>query len=75
MKSALEHYFGDLYIQMVVIKQKLQREDIYVVLQGRAKQQKVLRILDTIVRRAHWVYAIHSIMLEFVKIQFAETNL
>ena len=43
-------------MQMVVVKQKLQREDICVVLQGGsggAKQQKLLCILNTIVRKAH----------------------
>ena len=41
---------------------------------GRVKQQKVFCILDTIVHGAHWVYGIPKIMLEFVKIQFAETK-
>ena len=27
-----------------------------------------------IIRRAHWVYSIPKIMLEFVKVQFAKTN-
>ena len=31
-------------------------------------------MVDTIVRRAHWLYGISKIMLEFVKIQFAKTN-
>ena len=66
IKSALEHYFGDLHIQMVVIKQKLQREDLCVVLQGKGREQKAFCILDTIVRRAHWVYGIPKIMHELL---------
>ena len=34
----------------------------------------MLCLLDTIVCRAHWVYSIPKIMIEFVKIQFAKTN-
>ena len=42
MKSALEYNFGDLYIQMVVIKQKLQREDLCVVLQRKGRTIKLV---------------------------------
>ena len=38
---------------MVEVKKKFQRGDLYVILQGRDKQQKVFCILDTIARRAH----------------------
>ena len=34
---------------------------------GGAEQQKVFRSLDTIVVRAHWVYGILKIVLEFMK--------
>ena len=37
-------------------------------LKRRAKQQKVLRTLNTIVRKAHWIYGIPKIVLEFVKV-------
>ena len=60
---------------MVVIKQKLQREeDICVVLQRKGKTIKSAPYPQYIVRRAHWVYGIPKVMLEFVKIQFAKTN-
>ena len=52
---------------MVVLKQKLQRK-------GRTKQQKVFRILNAIARRAHRINGILKVVLEFVKIQFTETN-
>ena len=42
--------------------------------QGKATRGAPLRILDTIIRRAHWIYGIPKSMLEFVKIQFAKTN-
>ena len=38
------------------------------------KQQQVFCILDTIVRKANWVYGIPKIVLEFVKILSTETN-
>ena len=37
IKYALEHYFGDFYIQMVAIKQKLQREALCVGLQRKGR--------------------------------------
>ena len=59
---------------MVVLIQQFQRKDPDVELQIRAEQQKVLRILNAIACWAHRVYCIPKIMLEFVEIQFAETN-
>ena len=53
---------------MIDLKEKLQWEDLCVALNGRAKQQKVFCFLDTIVRRAHWVYGIPKIVLEYLKI-------
>ena len=43
-------------------------------LKGRAEQQNVLRISNAVVHWAHRVYGIPEIMLEFVKIQFTETD-
>ena len=46
-------------------------------LRGTAREgqsNKVFRILNTIVRRAHRIYGILKVVLEFVKIQFTETN-
>ena len=40
----------------------------------RAEQQKVFRVLNAIVGRAHWVYSISEVVFEFVKIQFTETH-
>ena len=40
-------------------------------LKGRAKQQKVFRILNTVVRGAQWVDGIPKIALELVKVQLA----
>ena len=72
--SALELYVGYLYIQMVIIKQELQREDICVVLLRKDKATKVLCILDTIVRKAHWVYGIPKIMLEFLLVPLGQQS-
>ena len=48
--------------------QKLEREDFSVEnLKGGAKQQKVLRIRDTVIRRAHWVDGIPKIVLELME--------
>ena len=59
---------------MVVTVEEFQQEGFVVELQKMGKATKVLRILNTIVRRAHWVYSVLKIMPEFVKIQFAETH-
>ena len=34
----------------------------------------MFHILNTIVRRAHRIYGIPNVVLEFLKIQFTETN-
>ena len=34
----------------------------------------MLRILNAIVGRAHWVYSVSEVVFEFVKIQFTETH-
>ena len=74
MKSALEDYFGDRYFQMVVLKQTSSEKISTWYCKGRANQQKVFRILNTIIRRAHRIYGIPKGVLEFVKVQFPETN-
>ena len=42
-------------------------------LKRRAKRQKVLRTLNTIVRRAHWIYGIAKIALTF-EVSFKTIN-
>ena len=49
--------------------QKLVREDFGVESQRKAKQQKVFRILNTVVGRAHWIDGIPKIVFELVKVQ------
>ena len=34
-----------------------------------AEQQKVFRILNSIVDGAHWIYCVFKVVLKFVKIQ------
>ena len=59
---------------MVVTMEEFQQEGFVVEPQKMVKQQRMLRILHTIVRMAHRVYSVLKIMPEFVKIQFAETH-
>ena len=44
-------------------------------LKGSAEQQEVLRIFNSVVRRANRVYGIPEVMLELVTIQFTETDI
>ena len=59
---------------MVVMQPKLQREDLVVGYQERAKQQEVLRVLNTVIRWAHWIYGVPEIVIESVEILFTETD-
>ena len=39
-----------------------------------AKQQKVLRILYTIIDWTHWIYCVSKIVSKFVEIEFAQSD-
>ena len=43
-------------------------------LKGRAEQQEVFHIFNAVVHWAHRVYGIPEVMLEFLTIQFTETD-
>ena len=40
----------------------------------RAEQQAVFSIINAIIQRAHWILCIPEIVLEFMQVQFTETN-
>ena len=59
---------------MVAVMQNSSEKISTLDLKGGAKQQEVLRILDTVIRRAHWVDGIPKIVLELVEVQLEDSR-
>ena len=57
-KSVIEHHLKDQYIQVITMKGKHQQKDVF----------------NAVVGLARWIHRITEILLEFVKVQFTETD-